>query len=576
MDADKIKILTTIQTKLYSLYEQIQPILYTIENQKQYIDDLFTSLKKELVLLHPNPTTIEDIITNASRINNQDQNINKIYTILRQLTIQHTTDIIEQASIEQVSKTYILETAAEFRKFEKRYTIIHKQNMELTEQLISYYSDQLIQLIIQPITNPQQLTVPIRMNIDKMHNTFIKYPLSIFVYANAMQRLVNKFSTDMNASTFLMQLLNSAKTSILQYKIQPIKFKRQLPSVYIPLDIYKLIPITTSQPLEEIIKRVLPTATFSKKPLTQSNLFNIFTKHKICCIILNKHNTNAIEYKATQLLNATTSEIPAITQSFLEQTSTITKLKQPATASKWNFDIQLQGASTAAQFVVLDSLVKNQYRILTPFLAKARFILQRHEVIDILNHISKADIRNPGMIDYYTMQCVIAELPHMFLKYKSKQFKMVQQSKQFDAKYIRYTIYIALMKLYSKQKAKPKTIKAISDFIHDNEIQLMFNNTLIECYRSFVKHKERHQLITNEHMVTFISYISHISISFIKEVHNQFEASIKHKQNADFKTAESIQSLVDTVLNNSLISVITNDSNIFQSVLYKDMIINVI
>jgi hypothetical protein len=167
-------------------------------------------------------------------------------------------------------------------------------------------------------------------------------------------------------------------------------------------------------------------------------------------------------------------------------------------------------------------------------------------------------------------------IKNMFLPVKFNVSGINLGSQIIDSKYLRNTIYINLMKQFELEYKNGASIKSnydIGRLVHSPELYKIFNSVVIEQYDIYTfKNKENiSEFPFSETLKTFLAQLDNISTNFSKNIHDEFTSFRIDKSvysNADRKK-EYFTIMFSNILKTVLKKLITNKSNIYQSLIYK-------
>ena len=147
-----------------------------------------------------------------------------------------------------------------------------------------------------------------------------------------------------------------------------------------------------------------------------------------------------------------------------------------------------------------------------------------------------------------------------------------------DPKYLRNEIYINIVSAYKKIYAKRsvKNVYEFSKLVHDVEFEAVFSSIIMNEYHKYLFKDldvyEKEHIDMSEIYSSFLHVINIYERDFNKKMNDYFKDLYVEKdifaKSADEKGADLL-SLFDGMIKDILGGIITNNSNIFQTLLYK-------
>jgi len=346
------------------------------------------------------------------------------------------------------------------------------------------------------------------------------------------------------------------------------------------MNTFAFIPITNLYLLTDLIKLM-----FKLDKLASKIDLETFSKlHSCCFIVINKIVPNPIEYNIKKLTNQSLLEpiTYGITNKFLEKTKTINPLQN----DKWNFSYEIYPNSILQEnieelnilkFYVIETLDGKNYRCLSKNIinnSNEKIIYNTNyiDVLNLLNHIKKINIQNnilqPTMINYYQNIHIQKSIPHMFLRKKLSLEPMERESK-IDSGLIRNVLFINICKVFDELNYKIKNNDDFNNIIHNEKINDEFVKSIIDMYKTHIK-IQTDKFPFSEIFITYLAELKKIASMFIRELHDNYN----REPITDFKNSYLIREKFENILKKSLEYIITNKSNIYQMISYKNLLLN--
>lgn len=597
--SDKLDILDVFYKELEHYFMKLTPLLEnTHKNELRKIKALllkYSDTKNELIKVlnkqgtsslnqakkdqkKAQITSDETMFYIANMLNTLDNclfEIKTIYDMFNVHSVEYST---------HMSKSYILETELVLRGIEKKNILFTKNNTSLNIKIIKILTDKILH-------NISELTIDndILQMLDIIQQSFEKYPLSIHLYSNILQMML--INTSSNIYGKILSMIEKSKTFILN---MPKCFENGLPdfSVNPPIRTFGLFPICESKELCIILKDVLNIDVKCPGNIDLKLIGNL----GICIIVLKKIIKNPIEFKIWQLIDPLLAEQykqpvdMGITQKLIDKCNTIsmTVNKSSKKAIKkilWDFDTTVYGNISGNKFLILDTIDGEKYRVLsiwkTP-LDKA--VLPKYRLEVFLNFYFKSTYTRA---DQYHNIMTQAALKNMFLD--SLGINKIDNANIYESKYLRHAIFNEIKSEFttlidsSSNKSNLTQIQ-FSDIVHNDVIYNMFYTVIMNYYNEYIGINkgllEKVHFPYSEILVTFLSFLKNLTIEFKKEMHAQYVRLEPSKTIFEGSEKSSIKyklsTVFDDILANTLNTIITDESNIYQSALKKYQLLSLI
>jgi hypothetical protein len=338
-----------------------------------------------------------------------------------------------------------------------------------------------------------------------------------------------------------------------------------------PIKNFGFIPSTNLFSMSELIKIIFKLENLSAK----IDLETFSKLHNCGFIIINKITPNPIEYNIKKLTDKNLFEPTTygITSKFLNKTNTINQLDN----TKWNFSYEIYPKSilneneniiAALKFYVIETLDGINYRCMTKTMVADQYKLAYINVKNLLNHIKNNNLIYPTRIDYYQNIIINKSIPNMFLL-KKLPLEPIEQESKVDSGLIRNTLFINLCKIFDQLKNKIKNNNDFNDVIHNDAISNEFVRSIIELYQSYIK-SEIDKFPFSEIFITYLAELKKIASMFIRELHDNYNRDPL----TNFSYSHEIREKFENMLKKSLEYIITNKSNIYQIISYKNLLLN--
>lgn len=498
---------------------------------------------------------------------NMDIILIEIYNILSKFNLK------EMEYSTSMSSTYVSETEVILYDLRRKYTTFKISNEKITLQIISEMTNIIENLIINNLPNA----------LYTIHGFLEKYPKSIHLYANIMQKYINTEYTYIVAD-----LVDNAKNIVLA-TINCISELVGGDYANPPISTFGLIPVCKSGDLHTIMETATKT-TIQSKILKETDINDVGKKLSINIIILHKIVKNPLEFNIWNLFtdsDTQPSEI-GLNNKLINRFSTIfrptdTVKKSKIKAVEWDFSILHYGTDIekSEKFIVLDTLDSVKYRILAPWKDSQNNILPRFRVSSLLHYMK--DPNSLSRVNNYHKIMIKKAQNNMFLNNIVDFDKIEKTASIYESKYLKNTIYHELMEEYTTISKKYKFRNQIdfSNSIHDSQLYDKFSDLILQHYNEYLKTNEN---ILNELdfpyseiLSTFLSYLKNLAVEFKKEMHTQYiktsiDSNIFESKEKDI-VKTNLNKVFQSILLNTLNTIITDETNIYQSALKKYQIL---
>ena len=323
-------------------------------------------------------------------------------------------------------------------------------------------------------------------------------------------------------------------------------------------------------------------------------------KSNISLIVINKLIKNPIEfdisklYDKNEIKNYKQGETNGINIKYISKFTTI-KFKE--INNKWNFNTTNYGSLDNNNFIILEKINKDNYRILK----KYSNINIRHRTYNIFENVLDSDgiINNRnvifGFITFILNKNIIYDndriniynnmieskiVKNMILYNKVDNFELNKSSKIIDVTLLKYDLVnkiIQIINNLSKNKKIFKNKKDIINLMHNDMIINCFSNFLITHFLSYISEKFKNynnsNYYINDLLKTFIAQLLIVKTNFQKKIHDIYIEKESELIQLDIK---SVKSFLENIFIEVLDLLITVDDNIYLSVIYKTKLLEVL
>lgn len=434
------------------------------------------------------------------------------------------------------------------------------------------------------------------INITLFNDLVKLFPFSVNLYAYLMQSMLLKCipfgdhicnnilnNIELIKDYILLHGSNKGLSDKIIYKNNP------------HIKTFGLTPTGYSKDLHD-----LTTEIFKKSVKIESKLESLADDKKICIIILNKVIEKPLEFTVWNLIDwdygklYTQIEFSGINQKTIDKFNIVKyiPIKKP---QKWDFSVNSYGDIESSHFIIIEKLSNDVYRLLNIYDPKSSLLTISQ--YDPKIHKSRIAafiefVKNKGVVSINTrvsMYHNIQEsniIKNMFLPIKFNTKSISINSQIVESIFLKNDIRIKLTDVFTniiktdfKDGTLIKTNKDFSILIHDDKLSILFINILIDQYDQYIsKDKNNDNNFTlSETFKTFIAELDLIRRSFDRTLHSKFielhTPPLIYKYDNNNKKKYLTQAFID-IITFVLNKIITTENNIFQSVIYKNSLIN--
>jgi hypothetical protein len=496
-----------------------------------------------------------DHLTKMSKINYKENNIKNIlesYTNVK--TYDFILDIIHSSfrrildkniNVETfLSQTYINETREYSEKVAVLFGKTNKALNEINHKITEYY----VSLIKKEV-------------FDEMSNLINDYPLVLDLYIKVANKIV-----DETPDAVILDNVEVVKNHIFgKYEIHKFNSNNNF------IKNFGLIN-KKIQNIPEIISHIFKLSSPKAK---KKELISLCKKNNYDLIIIKEMLNRGIKYNLEELLDydkskefiSHSSPDDGITPEFIDRYSTIDFITDKY--SKWNLDYIYEYEDEKNEFcLILTELSPELYCISVNRLEGGNFI-RKSLIPELLQFVRTKKYSTRA--DKYNSILNKKIINNMFLNTKPDVERLKAQAQMTNPKFVRYEIYMAVLEEFKKRiaKKKIKTPYDINELFHAEEYKTIFSQTIIREYNKVLYKDinifESENISISEIYSSFLPVLNIYERDFVKVLHDLF---VLKKISPD-SSKEEITELFDSILDESLNNVMTNDNNLFQSIAYK-------
>jgi hypothetical protein len=567
--------------KIYS--DIIEYIPQLQDCKKIIINDIKTSIQYSLELIKQVDTLQKKIELNKSETPDSWDNLFHIWHLLciidetTQVVITALDDVIldNEYIITYMSQTRIQSINMVYKNIQAAHYRLKKSNEIDDVSIINDFSKVILAKINTNTDSALNTNTDSALNtFDRIYVLVKKYIYSISLFAYITQKILGHCKSDI-----ILNKIEDVKNLVLTQGVEKCCSKN-LFKTNPHIKTFGMTPKCPSDTLSNITNKI-----FQQK----LSLSVVSKNSKTFIVILNRIIKNPIEFSLWRLFNWDYAkdyiqpDIMGINNNMIERFETISYIRN-SNKPKWNFDIETYGDIDCDSVVVLETLDKDSYRILTPYTDDKIFKINALDITSFLQYVKNKGVGNTiSRVSVYHEINQRKALQNMFLpiKFNVDEIK-TDSSKIIDTKYLRNEITTQLLKIFNdivkKDYSDGSMVKDNHDFskiIHHDRLQEKFSSILIEQYDIYTfKNKENiGDFPFSETLKSFLSNIHWFNRSFVRNLHDLFiKLKIDKKIFNYDKTilVVELQRLFNDILITTVNQLISDDSNIYQSLIMKN------
>ncbi len=257
-------------------------------------------------------------------------------------------------------------------------------------------------------------------------------------------------------------------------------------------------------------------------------------------------------------------------------------IKYAGDKGKWKIDYKFIIDKNNKFTVVLETVYPGIYHILSTNLKTN--IIRSSQIQPLATFIKKAEKQQiqKSRIDMYNEILCHSIANNMFLSVKPSIDELKVRSAATDPKYMRNNIYLNMMSQYKKLYTnKINNLYKFNELIHDESFYQIFSNVVMNEFTNHLIKNLNTLDIENINVAevysSFLPTLTRYSRDFRRNMHDKFTASYASMDKQIFSMNDKdreikLSSIFSETLRMILEGIVTNNSNLFQSLLYKIML----
>jgi hypothetical protein len=482
-----------------------------------------------------------------------------------------------------LSQTFIDETREYNQKVQVLFAKTKKEMVEIDRGILYALGEEISKKIIN---------VPnIVQEFKEFTKIIIGMPRCITLYTEVSNKVLQHVTeSNVHLSYEIINIIESVKNHILSLRSEEKTISYASTNPFVKN--FGLVNTSGLLNMAGIVKAAFKieipqrTETNSEDSGSIKDLIKI-CKEKSYDLILIEHMLNrGIEYNILPLVDFVESKQfdrvhnsdDGISSDIINRNRTIDYIsKSPV---KWNIKYEYSHEDINNKFVlIIRELYPGKYCILTNKLeadiANRLYFVRKSSVGEFL-HFVKTKQYNGTRVGNYNDLLNEKITNNMFLFVKPDIDTLKIKSQIADPKYLRNEIYVLILSKFKKMldKASMKTIYDFSVLVHDESFLKIFSQVIMnEYYKYLFKNTsiyETENISVSEVFASFLSVINIYERDFTKHMHDIFITKIPDKSIfSDGKKNNILYDLFNDILKDVLSRIITNESNIFQTLIYK-------
>jgi hypothetical protein len=254
--------------------------------------------------------------------------------------------------------------------------------------------------------------------------------------------------------------------------------------------------------------------------------------------------------------------------------------------TKWDFSIDTHVfkfdnyENDKSKFIIiLDSLSPDMYRITVNFMSTEKYFIRTSSIRELYMHCMAGNQNTSSRIGQYNSLCINNATQHIFSQIKINLENVKEVGSIVDPKYLRNRIYLLILDAFksiaNKKYQGGKGIKdnyTYASIIHNDQFLGVFSDVLVNefhvyLYKTYDEYLTGH-IQLSEIAASFLNVIYIYQRTFVKEIHDYFKDNLLDFA-AEGDIGQKVNAHFDEMIRVVLDKIITTDSNIYQTVLYK-------
>lgn len=485
---------------------------------------------------------------------------------------------------QEFSTTYLMETSAMFDKIIVLIDQTMKKNLSYDFDIIVYLGAKIM----------SEFSLHTAFDsFKKIRGYYKAYNHSTSLYSYVVQEIVDLMfvgEKETRIDAFkIMNILEKDKNSALGEGFAKPIFLENMnnPS----LMSFGLIPVTELMPLADIIHLAFNQSVSlggEDKPDIKL-LHELGVSNNVGIVIYKKITTRPADYDINGLIQKSKlRDTAGINPVLVHKFKTISLLQSNGI---YDFKLSSYGMSLdeCRNVLIADEITDGKFKIMSPW-NKKTYIIPVYEVFDFIEFSKRGGVvKKPARAELYNRVMIHRMMGSMFLD-RSVNVKQISEKSQVDEiKFLRNDLFNKLMEHYTNsietQYSGGRGITCNKDLvkiINDPEVKNVFVEVLIKNYHEFLKKNEMMDnksgvFVFDEVISTFLAQLHIIIRGFVREIFSNSEIFTPSEllyQKPFLVMYAEVKDIIDKVVRGSLGKVLSDKTNIYQSLTYKTMLLN--
>jgi hypothetical protein len=499
-------------------------------------------------------------------------------------TTKKIKDVFEYFNPEQhrftqeFSTTYLIETGSMFDGIIVLINGILKKHDVYDSEIIEFLGDRVVGSLA--FSN-------ILLEFSKLRSFYRKYRNSVSLYAYVSQKILDKLFSGEKFERVLafkiMVMIEEDKNFELENSQLTKKYTNLKTNP--PQLSFGLVPKTNYLPIGEIIQLAFGQSVSGTA--VESMFDSIGKTNRLTIVVQKKISQKAAEYFLNNILEKSNYKHTAgINKDLVEKFTTI---KTGKDYSSYKFQLSVYGLpiETDSNILITETIDLKSYRIMSSW-SSPSFITDKKNCMEYIKYVKDEYIKKPRRAENYNNIMINKMTANMFLKRSVDVKKMSEISQVKEIKFLRNSVYTKMLEFYvdimNKEYNEGKNIKDNKDLIkiiNDIRIKDLFTEILVKNYYTYLKKNQfltqSSNFVFTEVLSTFLANLQIIVRGFIREIYTNSE---KYEPKNTLYQKEypviysEIRDIFDKVLKKTLEKIMDDKSNIYQSLIYKTMIVD--
>ncbi len=585
----KIKLYQAVKKHIDAIIDNIQKIVRDENNAK--LKNIMEAISMLGILCDNVASDVGKINKSAPSGTKMIHLLSEVYVYNRQFNMifKNMCDLINKILDKHVnvetflSQTYMNETTELYSKIK-----IHIHKFDVDAAHMDAINDKMIvDHILGIYEHALEQSGP--DGIQQVYDTLVLpisgdlYTMDLFSAVTA--RILHKYRHKNKAEYFrILAAVEPIKDALLNKNSKNITLDTQKNPYF---KSFGLVPITDNFSIGQVSNIIF------KKDVGDVGAFaELCREKKYDLVLITKHSPILVDYKIMDLLDFGKSKEfdimnkkdDGINSDIAKRNETIFYVKDVQKSTKWDNDYKFLVNDDDNEFVIiLESNVVDKYHIMSNYFNPKVHFIRKSQLIELIEFIKcKKTSVEPSRLDNYNGDINYYICNNMFLSIKPNVDDLKIKATVMDPKYIRNSIFINMISAYKKKyKSKTSDLQSFNALVHDDVFIDIFQNTIMNEYTGYlIKNMDAYAaeyVNVSEIYMSFLPVIDRYTKDLKKKIHDRFTLlyssfDMNIFKMSDIDRASNLERIFTETIKDVLSSVITLNSNMFQSLIYKVML----